>query len=91
MLTAVDSTKLMPPLPDEVKDGQWMGVTVRSQKPGGKVMVRALCSFWQNFCLYNCERERGKNNLGFEVEPKVYYESFSSLLKLGHSRILKNR
>jgi len=29
----------MPPLPDEVKDGQWLGVTVKSQKPGGKVLV----------------------------------------------------
>jgi len=31
----------MPPLPDEIKDGQWLGVTVRSQGPGAKVMVCA--------------------------------------------------
>nr|CAD7259860.1 unnamed protein product [Timema shepardi] len=31
----------MPPLIDEIKDGQWLGVTVRSQGPGGKVLVCA--------------------------------------------------
>ncbi|XP_063233340.1 integrin alpha-PS1 isoform X2 [Bacillus rossius redtenbacheri] len=37
----IDSSELMPPLEDEVKDGQWLGVTVRSQGAGGKVMVCA--------------------------------------------------
>lgn len=36
----IDSKALYPPLEDEIKDGQWMGVTVKSQKPGGKVLVR---------------------------------------------------
>lgn len=36
-----DSEKLLPPMEDEVKDGQWLGVTVRSQGAGGKVMVCA--------------------------------------------------
>lgn len=31
--------KLDPPGNDEIKDGQWLGVTVRSQGVGGKVMV----------------------------------------------------
>jgi len=36
---AIDSTKLSPPKNDEIKDGQWLGVIVRSQGRGGKVMV----------------------------------------------------
>ncbi|XP_049862798.1 integrin alpha-PS1 isoform X1 [Schistocerca gregaria] len=39
--SSIDSTDLFPPLKDEIKDGQWLGVTVRSQGPGGKVMVCA--------------------------------------------------
>ncbi|XP_010768189.1 integrin alpha-6-like [Notothenia coriiceps] len=30
---------------EESKENQWMGVTVNSQGPGGKVVVR-LCDFW---------------------------------------------
>ncbi|XP_066254673.1 integrin alpha-PS1 isoform X1 [Euwallacea similis] len=33
--------KLQPPQVDEIKDGQWLGVSIQSQKPGGKVMVCA--------------------------------------------------
>ncbi|CAG9824822.1 unnamed protein product [Phaedon cochleariae] len=40
-----DKTKsdvvLKAPGPHEIKDGQWLGVTVRSQKPGGVVLVCA--------------------------------------------------
>lgn len=36
-----DDETPMPPLDDEMKDGQWLGVTVRSQGTGGKVMVCA--------------------------------------------------
>ncbi|XP_076263207.1 integrin alpha-PS1-like isoform X2 [Rhynchophorus ferrugineus] len=38
-----DSTKTVmnPPGLDEIKNGQWLGVTVKSQKPGGAVMVCA--------------------------------------------------
>ncbi|XP_043273061.1 integrin alpha-PS1 isoform X2 [Venturia canescens] len=36
-----DSNKLDPPKPDEIKDNQWLGVTVKSQGVGGKVMVCA--------------------------------------------------
>ncbi|KYB25676.1 integrin alpha-PS1 isoform X2 [Tribolium castaneum] len=32
---------LSPPSNDEIKDNQWLGVTVKSQKPGGKVVVCA--------------------------------------------------
>lgn len=39
MFAAIDSNELMPPMKDEIKDNQWLGVTVRSQKPGGKVIV----------------------------------------------------
>ncbi|XP_069676356.1 integrin alpha-PS1 isoform X2 [Periplaneta americana] len=37
----VDSKNLMPPGEDEIKDGQWLGVTVRSMGPGKKVLVCA--------------------------------------------------
>ncbi|XP_046678845.1 integrin alpha-PS1 isoform X2 [Homalodisca vitripennis] len=37
----IDSDNLMPPLDDEIKDNQWLGVTVRSQGAGGKVIVCA--------------------------------------------------
>jgi len=36
---AIDSRDLLPPGAEEIKDGQWMGVTVRSQGRGGKVLV----------------------------------------------------
>lgn len=44
---------LRPPGKDEIKDGQWLGVNVRSQGPGGMVMVCAhryyvLCHHPQN-------------------------------------------
>ncbi|XP_050311536.1 integrin alpha-PS1 [Anthonomus grandis grandis] len=35
------SSDLLPPQNDEIKDGQWLGVSLRSQKPGGQVMVCA--------------------------------------------------
>ncbi|XP_065200143.1 integrin alpha-PS1 isoform X2 [Planococcus citri] len=37
----VDNDELSPPNSDEVKDGQWLGVTVKSQGPGEKVLVCA--------------------------------------------------
>ncbi|XP_071446046.1 integrin alpha-PS1 isoform X1 [Hetaerina americana] len=37
----VDSKELSPPMSDEIKDGQWLGVTVRSRGVGGKVLVCA--------------------------------------------------
>lgn len=36
-----DLHTLRPPGKDEIKDEQWLGVTVRSQGPGGMVMVCA--------------------------------------------------
>lgn len=35
----MESDDLIPPGNDEIKDNQWLGVTVRSQGVGGKVMV----------------------------------------------------
>lgn len=35
----LESDDLIPPGNDEIKDNQWLGVTVRSQGVGGKVMV----------------------------------------------------
>lgn len=35
----IESDDLVPPGKDEIKDNQWLGVTVRSQGVGGKVMV----------------------------------------------------
>lgn len=48
-----DSDDLVPPGKDEIKDNQWLGVTVRSQGVGGKVMVCviALCIIY-HFTLY---------------------------------------
>ncbi|XP_033229880.1 integrin alpha-PS1 isoform X2 [Belonocnema kinseyi] len=40
-LKSIDSKELTPPGDDEVKDNQWLGVTVRSQGPRGKVLVCA--------------------------------------------------
>lgn len=37
----IDSDELVKPSNDEIKDNQWLGVTVRSQGAGGKVMVCA--------------------------------------------------
>jgi len=39
-LLAIGSNKLYQPSSDEFKNGQWLGVNVRSQGKGGKVMVR---------------------------------------------------
>ena len=39
VIEGIQSQELKPPLADEIKDGQWLGVTVRSQGPGAKVMV----------------------------------------------------
>ncbi|XP_034186491.1 multiple edematous wings isoform X2 [Osmia lignaria lignaria] len=39
--TSFESDNLVPPGNDEIKDNQWLGVTVRSQGIGGKVMVCA--------------------------------------------------
>lgn len=43
-ILAEDSDELKPPLQDEIKDGQWMGVTVRSQGVGGMVGIIKECS-----------------------------------------------
>jgi hypothetical protein len=42
----IRSNQLVPPLPDEIKDGQWLGVTVRSQGPGRKVLVSLFLLFF---------------------------------------------
>ncbi|KAF5288330.1 hypothetical protein FQR65_LT12064 [Abscondita terminalis] len=46
--TASTPTKLRPSGNDEIKEGQWMGVNVRSQGPGGKVMVCAHRYIWSD-------------------------------------------
>lgn len=38
-LTVIDNT-LAPPAEEEIKDDQWLGVTLKSQGAGGKVLVR---------------------------------------------------
>lgn len=40
-----ESDDLVPPGNDEIKDNQWLGVTVRSQGIGGKVMVSVGSNF----------------------------------------------
>ncbi|KAK9501601.1 hypothetical protein O3M35_012297 [Rhynocoris fuscipes] len=39
--TDVDDDQLQPPIDDEIKNGQWLGVTVRSEGTDGKVLVCA--------------------------------------------------
>ena len=36
-LTADDDNELFAPLMSEIKEGQWLGVTVNSQRPSGVV------------------------------------------------------
>lgn len=37
-----EADDLIPPSSDEIKEGQWMGVTVRSQGVGGKVSIEFI-------------------------------------------------
>lgn len=39
--TDLDANHLLSPLADEIKEGQWLGVSVRSQGPGRKAIVCA--------------------------------------------------
>lgn len=39
LFSDLESDDLVPPGNDEINDNQWLGVTVRSQGVGGKVMV----------------------------------------------------
>lgn len=48
---AIDSIHLSPPLQDEIKDGQWLGVVVRSQGRGGKVMVLLFIKIYLYYIL----------------------------------------
>ncbi|XP_073956802.1 integrin alpha-PS1-like isoform X3 [Choristoneura fumiferana] len=50
----VDSSHLSPPLPDEIKNGQWLGVSVRSQGPGMKAVV----------CAHRYIRKSGESQFG---------------------------
>lgn len=43
-----ESDDLVPPGNDEIKNNQWLGVTVRSQGVGGKVMV---CTSLNVICI----------------------------------------
>ena len=45
LILDIESDDLIPPGNDEIKDNQWLGVTVRSQGIGGKVMVWILSHF----------------------------------------------
>ncbi|GBP30999.1 Integrin alpha-PS1 [Eumeta japonica] len=51
---AVDNDNLLAPHPDEIKDGQWLGVSVRSQGPGRKVVV----------CAHRYIRKSGESQYG---------------------------
>lgn len=41
-----DVEELMEPSEDEIKEDQWLGVTVRSQGLGGKVCRKSLIFLW---------------------------------------------
>lgn len=52
-----DVSKLREPsLDEEIKNGQWMGVTVRSQGVGGKVSIYIY--FIEYFCSHNVKNIR---------------------------------
>lgn len=42
LFSVIESDELVGPGNDEIKDNQWLGVTVRSQGVGGKVMVHLI-------------------------------------------------
>ncbi|XP_072949294.1 integrin alpha-PS1 isoform X2 [Epargyreus clarus] len=50
----LDSHQLSGPHPDEIKDGQWLGVSVRSQGPGKKAVV----------CAHRYIRKSGESQFG---------------------------
>ncbi|KAJ0176589.1 hypothetical protein K1T71_007768 [Dendrolimus kikuchii] len=52
--TNVDSDHLSGPYPDEIKEGQWLGVSVRSQGPGLKAVV----------CAHRYIRKSGESQFG---------------------------
>ncbi|CAH4026827.1 unnamed protein product [Pieris brassicae] len=52
--TTLDSYHLSGPHPDEIKDGQWLGVSVRSQGPGKKAVV----------CAHRYIRKSGESQFG---------------------------
>ncbi|XP_050679811.1 integrin alpha-PS1 isoform X1 [Leptidea sinapis] len=52
--TTLDSFHLSAPHPDEIKDGQWLGVSVRSQGPGKKAVV----------CAHRYIRKSGESQFG---------------------------
>ena len=51
---ALESIILTPPGNDEIKDNQWLGVTVRSQGVGGKVMV----GFYHKLLIYSKKEDK---------------------------------
>jgi hypothetical protein len=79
----IRSNQLVPPLPDEIKDGQWLGVTVRSQGPGRKVLVSLFFLFFFFFffwflldervissvCVF--ERRKKTNGVVFVVQSRT--------------------
>lgn len=52
----MESDDLIPPGNDEIKDNQWLGVTVRSQGVGGKVMVSQQTQNHDNITFQKDER-----------------------------------
>ncbi|XP_063536455.1 integrin alpha-PS1 isoform X1 [Cydia strobilella] len=50
----VDSAHLLPPLSEEIKNGQWLGVSVASQGPGMKAVV----------CAHRYIRKSGESQFG---------------------------
>ncbi|KAK4874709.1 hypothetical protein RN001_014069 [Aquatica leii] len=62
--------KLRPPGNDEIKHGQWLGVNVRSQGPGGKVMVCAHRYIWSD----NLESNQYGLGLCYSLNNRLEWE-----------------
>lgn len=75
----VDNNNLSGPHPDEIKDGQWLGVSVRSQGPGKKAVVCAH-RFEELYFLF-------LNYSQFTINIIVFY-SFSDIFENLESRYM---
>ncbi|ODN00073.1 Integrin alpha-PS1 [Orchesella cincta] len=89
----MEQNELSPPLDDELKDGQWMGVNVRSQGPGRKVMVCAhryvnqgkdfrwglgLCHFLTQYLEYDQTLEPCRNKVRRALEDYGFCQAGTS-------------
>lgn len=76
----VDSSSLFAPHQDEIKDGQWLGVSVRSQGTGG---IAVVCAHrYYQFDNYNFDYER------IEIKTDIFFSLFPDIFENQESRNL---